>query len=106
MNFNQYQFSAMRTKNPDADLVLNAALGLSGEAGEVADIIKKHYFQGHPFNKEKLIDECGDVLWYITLMADALGITLEDIAVHNIEKLEKRYPDKQFKTEHSLNRKD
>ena len=104
MNFNQYQFNAMRTKNPDADLILNAALGLTGEAGEVSDVVKKHYFQGHPFDKEKIIDECGDVLWYVALMADALEVTLEDIALHNIEKLEKRYHDKQFKAEHSLNR--
>ena len=95
--FTQYQKAALRTANRGAwrsenDQLNNAALGLSGEGGEVADIVKKFLYQGHDLEKDKLKDEAGDVLWYLALLADALGLTLEQIAERNIEKLEKRYP--------------
>ncbi len=80
-------------------------MGLNGEAGEAMDIIKKYYYQGHELDKEKLKDECSDVLWYLAEIAEGLEIGLEDIAIHNIEKLKKRYPDG-FAVEKSINRKD
>lgn len=103
MNFNEYQKLALRTANKDKDLVINAALGLAGESGEVADLIKKHLFQGHELNKEKIIDELGDILWYIAIMAEGLGVEMEVIPTHNIDKLRKRYPNG-FEVERSINR--
>lgn len=103
MNFNEYQKLALRTANKDKDLVINAALGLAGESGEVADLIKKHLFQGHELNKEKIIDELGDILWYIAIMAEGLGVEMEVIPTHNINKLRKRYPNG-FEVERSINR--
>ncbi len=103
MNFNEYQKLALRTANKDKDLILNAALGLAGESGEVADLIKKHLFQGHELNKEKIIDELGDILWYIAIMAEGLGVEMEVIPTHNIDKLRKRYPNG-FEAERSINR--
>ncbi len=87
------------------DPILNGVLGLSGESGECADIVKKSLFQGHDLNKEKLKDELGDVLWYVALTAKGLGLTLEEIAQYNIEKLSKRYPTGHFRVDDSLHRK-
>ncbi|GGI41968.1 nucleoside triphosphate pyrophosphohydrolase family protein [Mammaliicoccus stepanovicii] len=109
MELNEYQQLARRTMGPINDepiqSLINGALGLTGESGEVADIVKKHVFQGHDLNKEDLIDELGDVMWYIASCASALDINLEDVGFRNIEKLQKRYPDG-FKEEDSKNRKD
>ncbi|HDR6388563.1 MULTISPECIES: nucleoside triphosphate pyrophosphohydrolase family protein [Bacillus] len=103
----QYQEAALRTWNTNQDFggrVLNAALGLSGESGEVADIVKKAIFHGHGFdpahcpeeedgNTHKIALELGDILYYISIMSYEMGYTLEDIAQMNIAKLTKRYPD-------------
>ncbi len=106
MNPNEYQKLALRTANKDPEYprIINGVLGLAGEAGECADIVKKHLFQGHELNKEKLLDEIGDVLWYCAYSADALGLQLEDIMQHNIDKLAKRYPEG-FAADKSINRK-
>ncbi|MGR5881241.1 nucleoside triphosphate pyrophosphohydrolase family protein [Bacillus cereus] len=103
----QYQEAALRTWNTNQDFggrVLNATLGLSGESGEVADIVKKAIFHGHGFdpahcpgeeegNTHKIALELGDILYYISIMSHEMGYTLEDIAQMNIAKLAKRYPD-------------
>lgn len=81
------------------------ALGLTGEAGEVADMIKKHVGHGHKRADDKLLLELGDVLWYIAALANVLGFDLEDVAEANVEKLRKRYPNG-FSTEASLARVD
>lgn len=111
MNFSEYQEQSRRTRPsaPSTNAVeeimtlIVAALGLCGESGEVADIIKKHVAQGHPFDRGKIINEAGDIMWYLSLLCDALGITMEQVAVLNIEKLRKRYPDG-FSAERSMNR--
>ncbi len=105
MDFNEYQNLAMRTASGSSkdNLILNGVMGLCGEAGECIDIVKKHLFQGHDLNKEKLIDEASDCFWYLAILASGLGISLEEIASHNIEKLKKRYPNG-FDTDKSINR--
>lgn len=70
-----------------------AALGLAGESGEVCDHLKKHFGQGHELNHAKLIDEAGDVQWYLALLCRELKITLEDLMLRNVQKLSNRYPD-------------
>ena len=108
MKINEYQELALRTANKNKtqeDMLLNGALGLTGEAGEVADIIKKWKFQGHELNVEKIRDELGDVCWYIALMANAIDVSLEVVLLANINKLMLRYPEG-FSTEKSLNRVD
>lgn len=100
MNANDYQRLAARTliDAPDAEytaaeimLVWNA-LGVAGEAGEVADLIKKAVFHRHPLNRDALIKELGDVLWYVAALCTKLDIGLDDVMVLNIEKLRARYP--------------
>ncbi|MCC1487994.1 nucleoside triphosphate pyrophosphohydrolase family protein [Bacillus tropicus] len=104
---NDYQEATLRTWNNKTDFggrVSNAALGLTGEAGEVADIVKKAIYHGHGFqpshgpgeedgNTHKLALELGDIMYYVSIMAHEMGYTLQDIAEMNIAKLAKRYPD-------------
>lgn len=107
MELNDYQKLAMRTNSNDnfVDGVLNAALGLTGEAGEVADMIKKYVYHGHKLTTNELVKELGDVMWYIALMCDTLGISMDTVANTNIEKLKKRYPNG-FSKEDSINREE
>ena len=86
--------------------LLAGALGMCGEAGECAEIVKKALFQGHEVNKDKMIEELGDVMWYIALTATGLGVTLEEIATYNIEKLSRRYPTGHFRKTDSTERKE
>lgn len=85
-------------------LAINA-LGVAGEAGEVADLVKKHVGHGHALDRDKLAKELGDVLWYVAALAHDIGIDLSTVAALNIEKLRRRYPDG-FSTERSINRVD
>ena len=106
MNVNDYQKFAMRTLNPEIEkkeLILNAAMGLCGESGEVIDLVKKHLFQGHDLDDEKLIKELGDVAWYLAEAATALNVNLSEILEKNIKKLENRFPDG-FNSNRSINR--
>ncbi len=106
MDWEQYRQDVFRTVRPDLeakDRLLSGALGLCGEAGEVADQLKKHFFHGHPLDQAKLSSELGDVLWYWVLLCDTLGLSMESVVAGNVEKLRRRYPDG-FSTEHSINR--
>lgn len=107
LDFNSYQKAAYDLVSEDGrkDLVLNGVLGLAGECGECCDIVKKNRFQGHELNKEKLLDELGDVLWYIAETCSGLGVSLEDCAKYNLDKLHARYPHG-FSKNDSINRKD
>ena len=95
MDFDDYQAKALRTRNSNLDPSLALAvlgLGLTGEAGEAADLIKKHVGHGHPLDQEKLEQELGDVLWYVASIASHLGIPLSRVAETNVQKLMRRYP--------------
>lgn len=101
-----YQELAMVTKNNKLSLndqFLNAALGLAGEAGEVADMVKKWKFQGHLLDPKDIANELGDICWYIALMSESIGLSFNEILEMNIEKLRKRYPGG-FSAERSINR--
>lgn len=101
-----YQELAMVTKNkklPLSEQIANAALGLAGEAGEVADMIKKWKFQGHLLDPKDIAKELGDICWYIALMSESIGLSFNEILEMNIEKLKKRYPEG-FSAERSINR--
>lgn len=108
MTLNEYQDLAQVTAQITdimEDKVINGCMGMNGEAGECIDLLKKYLFQGHTLNKEKLMDECGDVLWYIAETAKGLGYTLDEVAEHNIAKLKARYPEG-FDAWHSIHRKE
>lgn len=78
--------------NPQYAHLLHAALGICGEAGEVADQVKKATIYGRELDKVNMVEELGDVLWYLTLMCNLLGVTLSQVMMVNTEKLKKRYP--------------
>ena len=106
MTLDEYQELAARTLGRDrthAQQLAHAALGLTGEAGEVAEVIKKHLFHATPLDQDALAKELGDCLWYIGAFATVLGLSMDDIAQRNIDKLRKRYPEG-FDTERSRNR--
>lgn len=91
MTFDEYQADALRTAG-SMDLAYQA-LGLAGEAGEVADLIKKHIGQGHPLDRDRLAKEIGDVLWHAAMLCRVLGLSFGAVAKGNIEKLRVRYPE-------------
>ena len=105
MNFNEYQKAALRTAKEmdNCKQLMNAALGICGEGGEVADMVKKSAFQGHSMNVTHVAKELGDVLWYLAVCAKAIGYTLDEIGQMNLAKLEARYPNG-FEVERSLHR--
>lgn len=100
MNLNDYQALAHRTaeyptKEPNGPLYYTA-LGLTGEAGEVANKVKKIYRGDLPPGvsggkiRDDIVKELGDVLWYVAEMASVLGVSLEDVAKINVTKLQAR----------------
>lgn len=108
MTINEYQEAAMRTSRKGGfaiEHLFNGVLGLVGESGEVADIVKKVAFQGHELDREHIAKELGDICWYIAETATAIGYDLETIMQMNVDKLMKRYPEG-FDTERSQNRED
>ena len=84
-----------------------AGVGLAAESGEFLEIVKKMVFQGKPWNEDNrdhLIIELGDVMWYVAQACMALEIDFEDVIEGNIKKLEKRYPGGSFTIRNSENR--
>ena len=87
--------------------LLTAAVGISAEGGEFMEIVKKMLFQGKPWshdNREHLIIELGDVLWYVMQACKALHVSLDEVIEGNVEKLKKRYPGGEFDVHYSENR--
>lgn len=93
MTINEYQQAAMRTAPQNARTWSNVVMGLAGESGEAADIVKKYLHQGHPLEHERLFKELGDIAWYLALGATVLGVELESILQANVDKLLARYPE-------------
>lgn len=107
LTLNDYQRMARRTAGAKrkSDKMEEALFGLSGEVGELCDHYKKYMYHGHDIDYDHMAEEAGDVLWYLAEIADALGMTLEDIARRNIDKLLKRYPEG-FDPDRSINREE
>ena len=90
-------------------LLLTAMIGMTSEAGEAQEIIKKVLFQGKPYTEETrqhLIKELGDVIWYWTNACNALQIDPNEVIAGNVTKLEARYPGGTFDPFYSQNRKE
>lgn len=108
MNFDEYQRATQRTVPEDmsAEEILEmGVIGSCGEAGELAEVYKKHRFQGRELDVDRLANECGDQLWYLAQISRAIGVSLEEIARRNIAKLTARYPNG-FSVEDSLRKAD
>lgn len=116
MQMNEYQSLAMRTNDNKASErlankltdftgacwrdknktsvgnIINACLGLSGETGEFNDLIKKWIFHEKPLDEEHAKKEAGDILWYLALLCEGFGWSLDEISEMNVDKLKNRYP--------------
>ena len=96
-------------KGANIERLLTSGVGINAEGGEFLEIIKKMVFQGKPWddhNREHLIIELGDLLWYVAQATQALGVSFEEVIERNIKKLEKRYPGGQFDIYYSENRQE
>lgn len=99
-----YISGAIRTESPASAEVnarmarsvrgLHAAMGVATEAGELVDAFKKHIFYGKPLDKVNVVEEVGDLFWYLAILADDLGFTFEECMQANLKKLRLRYPEK------------
>ena len=87
--------------------LLTAAVGMSAEAGEFTEIVKKIIFQGKPVNDENLFHlkrELGDIMWYVAQACMGLNVSLDEVIEMNVHKLMARYPGGEFDVHHSENR--
>ena len=95
-SFDEYQESAARTINgslDDRERLMDAAAGLAEESGEVLALVRKHLYQEHPLDRERLTKELGDVLWCLSIVARTAGLSLAEVADANLAKLRVRYPE-------------
>ena len=98
---------ALDEQGANIERLLTASVGISAEGGEFMEIVKKMIFQGKPFNddnKDHLITELGDIMWYVAQACIALDVTLDDVVARNVQKLLKRYPEGAFDVYFSENR--
>ena len=103
----EYRIQELRGEGFETHRLLTAAVGMSAEAGEFTEIVKKIVFQGKPVNNENLFHlkrELGDIMWYVAQACIGLNISLEEIVQMNFEKLNARYPEGTFSIERSENR--
>ena len=99
--------SSLNAKGANIERLTTAAVGISAEGGEFMEIVKKMVFQGKPWNddnREHLIIELGDVMWYVMQACMALDVSIEDVIAGNVDKLKKRYPGGEFDVYKSENR--
>lgn len=108
MTLDEYQYHASRTRNLGQEPkweIANYGFSFAEELGEGLGVLKKHIFHNHPLDRDKIREELGDWLWYLTAIAAALGMDLEDIAQENILKLQRRYPEG-YSDQRSMERED
>ena len=95
MKAKTYQAAALKTWRTDLthrERIANAALGISGEAGEIAEMVKKLLYHDKPFHDVEMLLELGDLLFYVAAAAHEIGYTLDEVMQANVEKLAKRHP--------------
>jgi len=97
------------TDDADVPRLLTAALGLSAEAGEFTEVVKKIILQGKPYNEDNVFHmkrELGDICWYLAQACMALDTTFDEVIEMNVDKLKERYPGGEFNVHKSENRKE
>ena len=90
--FQEEALRSMRSDLPYEAICSNMCMGLAGETGETVDIFKKHIYQGKDLDINDVIEEVGDILWYIANLCNVNKITMKECMESNVEKLRKRYP--------------
>ena len=92
----QYIDAHNRLSNEGAMRALHMTMGIAGEGGELVDAVKKTVFYGKPLDRTNVIEELGDLMWYIDGMCDVLAISLEEVMSKNVAKLQTRYKGEGF----------
>ena len=103
------RFAELEANGTTTSQLMTAALGLTAEAGEFTEVVKKIVFQGKPYNEDNVFHmkrELGDICWYLAQAFMALDTNFDEILDMNIEKLSARYPDGTFNEYYSENRKE
>ena len=90
--FQEEALRCMRSDLPYEAICSNMCMGLAGETGETVDIFKKHIYQGKDLDINDVIEEIGDILWYIANLCNVNRITMKECMESNVKKLRKRYP--------------
>ena len=115
MDSKTYIHDAKRTESQNFDEIagrlsqrkmirlLHSAMGVSTEAGELLDALKKHIYYGKKLDETNLQEELGDLFWYLAIMADELDVDFESLMHKNIEKLRARYGEK-FTSQKAIHR--
>lgn len=91
MEFNDYQKSAHETLTDDEQVLTNLAIGLASETGSVLSLLQNYTFGNAELNRDDLIKELGDTLWYLSQIAGWSGIDFEDVAQANLEHVKEKY---------------
>jgi len=100
---NDFEAIGDRVQGEEAIRLIHGSMGLVTEAAELQDALKKHIFYGKTLDKVNIEEELADMLWYMAIITDTLGVPWEDIMNRNIKKLKARYGDK-FNSEGALKR--
>tara|TARA_B100001939_G_scaffold263744_1_gene230947 strand:- start:963 stop:1364 length:402 start_codon:yes stop_codon:yes gene_type:complete len=104
-----YRIQELEGQGFPSERLLTAAVGMSAEAGEFTEVVKKIVFQGKPVNEENLFHlkrELGDIMWYVAQACMGLDTTIDEIIEMNVDKLKSRYPGGNFDVHYSENRKE
>lgn len=102
-----YRLQELEGQEFPSERLLTAAVGMSAEAGEFTEIVKKIIFQGKPVNDENLFHlkrELGDIMWYVAQACMGLNVSLDEVIEMNVDKLKARYPGGEFDVHYSENR--
>ena len=105
----EYRIQELRGEGFETWRLLTAAVGMSAEAGEFTEVVKKIVFQGKPVNEDNMFHlkrELGDIMWYVAQACMGLNISLDEVLAMNVEKLSARYPDGAFDVHFSENRQE
>ena len=103
------RLSELEANGANVTQLLTAALGLTAEAGEFTEVVKKIFLQGKPYNEENVFHmkrELGDICWYLAQACMALDTTFDEVIEMNVDKLQARYPGGSFDVHYSENRKE
>ena len=104
-----YRLQELEGQEFPTERLLTAAVGMSAEAGEFTEVVKKIIFQGKPVNEENLFHlkrELGDIMWYVAQACMGLNVSFDEIIEMNVDKLMSRYPDGEFDVTQSENRQE
>ena len=102
--YGNYQVRLISDLGGYVDNLMHMAAGISGEAGEVLDIVKKNFAYGKPLDQAHLIEELGDIVFYINGLLWMIDTSWDEVLTTNIRKLEARYPSGTFNAENAIHR--